>query len=166
VEVTFTAFPTLTVGASYTATLNIKTGDPVNPRIAVPVTMHVVEPAYGVEVSADQTGAGTPGSVVTYTVTVTNTSNFSVDSFNVTLGTHAYSTTVSTDVVGPLAMGESATFVVTVLIPDTALAGDHDSVQITVTSVGDPTKTAILNVTTNVYVTILNVYLPVMTRIP
>jgi hypothetical protein len=171
VDVTFTAFPTLTIGASYTATLNVKSNDPMHGRLAVPVTMNVVEPVYGVQVSADQTGSGEPGTVVTYTVTVTNTSNFAVDSFNVTLGTHAYTTTVSTAVVGPLAMGASATFVVTVHIPTTALDGDHDTVQITVTSVHDATKTALVTVTTNVFVVIIPptnipVYLPLMSRQP
>jgi len=59
-------------------------------------------------------------------------------------------------------MGGTATFVVTVVIPEDALDGAHDTVQITVTSVGDPTKTAITNVTTNVYVSIVNVYLPLV----
>jgi hypothetical protein len=130
--------------------------------------MNVVEPAYGVEVSADQVGSGEPGGVVTYTVTVTNTSNFAADSFNVTLGSHAYTTTLSTALVGPVPMGGTATFVVTVVIPDDALDGDSDTVQITVTSVGDPTKSAITNVTTNVVVvppSILPVYLPLIWKV-
>jgi hypothetical protein len=170
VDVTFTAFPTMTVGGVYTASLILNNDDPQNPEIAVPVTMNVVAPVYGVEVSADQVGSGEPGDVLTYTVTVTNTSNFATDSFTVTLGTYVYTTTLSTGVVGPLAMGESATFVVTVLIPEGALDGEHDTVQITVTSVGDPTKTAIVNVTTNVYVVIIPptnfpVYLPLIWKV-
>jgi Kelch motif len=168
VDVTFTAFPTMTVGGVYTASLNIKSDDPVNSKLVVPVTMNVVEPVYGVEVSADQTGSGEPGGVVTYTVTVTNTSNFAADTFTVTLGTHAYTTTVGTAVVGPVAMGESATFVVTVTIPADALDGDHDAVQITVTSAGDPTKTATTTVTTNVVIpppTNFPVYLPLIWKV-
>jgi hypothetical protein len=166
VDVTFTAFPTLTVGSSYTATLNIKTGDPVNPKVSVPVTMNVVDPAYGLEVQADLVGSGKPGDTVTYVVTVTNTSNFSADSFTVALGSYVYTTTLSSNLVGPLAMGESATFEVTVVIPLDAADGDHDTVQCTIASVGDPTQFVIASMTTNVFVPILNVYLPVMTRIP
>ena len=164
VDVTFTAFPTMTVGGVYTASLLIASNDPVNDEIRIPVTMTVVAPVYGVEVSGDQVGVGERGDVVTYTVTITNTSNFSTDSFTVTLGTHVYTTSLSTAVVGPLAMGESATFVVAVVIPESAMGGDHDTVQITVTSAGDPTKTAITNVTTNVFVPNFKIYLPLVVK--
>jgi uncharacterized repeat protein (TIGR01451 family) len=170
VDVTFTTFPlTMTVGDVFTASLLIVSNDPVNGEIEVPVTMHVIAPVYGVEVSGDQTGSGEPGDVITYTVTVTNTSNFATDSFTVTLSGNAYVTSVSTNVVGPLAMGESATFVVTVTIPDDALDGEHDTVQITVTSVGDPDQTGIVNLTTNVFVLVqppMLVYLPLIWKAP
>ena len=107
----------------------------------------------------------------TYTVMITNTSNFASDSFNVTLGAHVYVTGLgasgeTTIVVGPLAMGESATFAVTVHISADALDGDHDTAQIIVTSAGDPNETALTNLTTNVFVPIFNVYLPLIWRAP
>jgi hypothetical protein len=109
--------------------------------------------------------------VYTYTVMITNTSNFASDSFNVTLGAHVYVTGLgasgeTTIVVGPLAMGESATFQVMVHVPADALDGDHDTVQIIVTSAGDPNETALTNLTTNVFVPIFNVYLPLIWRAP
>jgi Kelch motif len=175
VDVTFTAFPTMTVGGVYTASLIVNSDDPFNPRIVVHVTMTVVAPVYSLEVSADQVGSGEPGEIVTYTVTITNTSVFPSDSFTATLGASAYDTGLGAGedpwiIVGPLAPGESAAFVVTVHIPAEALDGDHDTVQITVASIGDPTKTVITNVTTNVYVVIVPptnypVYLPLIWKL-
>jgi uncharacterized membrane protein len=165
----------MTVGGVYTASLIVKSDDPINPRIVVPVTMTVVAPIYSLEVSADQAGSGEPGEVVTYTVTVTNTSVYPSDSFTVTLGASAYGTGLGAGedpmiLIGPLSPGESANFVVTVHIPTDALDGDHDTVQITVTSVGDPTRTVITNVTTNVYVVIIPptnnpIYLPLIWKL-
>lgn len=167
VDVTFTTFPlTMTVGDVYTASLIVNSDDPVNPKVVVPVRMNVIEPVYGVEVSADQVGLGEPGDVVSYTVTVINLSNFSTDSFNVTLGTHTFETVVDPVIVGPLAMGGSATFEVTVTIPEDAQNGGHDTVQITVTSVGDTTKFDMVSVTTNVYKTFYIINLPLLWRAP
>jgi len=170
VDVTFTAFPTMTVGSVYTASLILRSDDPLNPRAVISVTMNVVEPAYGVEVSADQVGSGRPGEVVTYTVMITNTSNFTADSFTVTLGAYLYDTGLGVGeepliVVGPVAMGESATFLVTVRIPQAALDGDHDTVQITVASAGYPTKTAITNITTNVFLPVFINYFPLIAKV-
>jgi hypothetical protein len=92
VDVTFTAYPTMTVGDVYTASLLVKTSDSIHDEIVIPVTMNVVARAYSVDVSPDQVGSGEPEDVVTYNVTITNTSNFSTDSFNVTLGTYTFDT--------------------------------------------------------------------------
>jgi hypothetical protein len=46
VDVGVSAWPTATSGTVYTATLAVLTGDAMNPRIDVPVTMSVVLPAY------------------------------------------------------------------------------------------------------------------------
>ena len=139
------------------------------PKLSVPVTMNVVEPMYGMIVSTDQEGDCPPDLSITYTVMVTNTSNFSTDSFTITVGTANYTTTVSTDMLGPLDMGESATFQVVVFVPAEAQEGDHDTAEIMVYSVGDPTEMAMTHITTNVIVippTMYYIYLPVTTRIP
>jgi len=63
----------MTVGGIYTGSLNIRSNDSVNPVIVVPVTMNVIAPVFGVEISADQVAVVNPADVLTYTVTVTNT---------------------------------------------------------------------------------------------
>jgi secreted trypsin-like serine protease len=68
--------------------------------------------------------------------------------------------------VGPLAMGATATFVVTVHIPRFAQNGESDTVQITITSIGDPTKKAITSVTTNIHVSTYYIYLPLVRKGP
>ncbi len=170
-DITFTTFPTMTVGEVYTTTLEIWNNDPVISLWAfyIPVTMTVVTPTYGVAVSADQTGSGKPGEVVTYTVSVTNLSNGPTDSFTVTMGAHVYATGLGegedpTIVVGPLAVGASATFVVTMHIPGEAAYGDQDTVVITITSASDPTRTATVSVTTNVHLP--RVFLPAVWKTP
>jgi uncharacterized membrane protein len=157
------------VGTAYTATLVVKSDDPMHPKVMVPVTMNVVEPVYGMEVSADQEGDCPPGLAITYTVMVTNTSNFSTDSFTVTVYSAGYTTTVTTEMLGPLDMGESATFQVVVHVPAEAQEGDHDTAQVMVTSVGDPAEMAMVNITTNVIVIpppMYIIYMPVISRIP
>jgi uncharacterized repeat protein (TIGR01451 family) len=118
--------------------------------IEVPVTLHVVEPAYGVAISGDQSLTGLPGETVTYTVVITNASNGPTDSFTVTLGASAWTSTLSDDVVGPLGVGESAAVEVMVEIPADAMVGDTDVVQVTATSQGDPGESASADLTTGV----------------
>ncbi len=157
VEVTFTALPTMTVGGVYTATLLLSSDDPVNYTIEIPLTLTVLSPGYSLEVSADQVGRGEPGEVVTYTFTVTNNTPYVSDSYSISLGPSVYDTglgeaEIPVIVLGPVPAGGSATFVVTVHIPLSALDGDHDSVQITVTSLSDSAQAATIQVTTNVFV--------------
>jgi hypothetical protein len=52
----------------------------------------------------------------------------------------------TTIMVGPLAMGESATFLVMVHVPAEARDGDHDTAQIMVASVGGPTGPPTLSI--------------------
>jgi hypothetical protein len=95
-----TAFPTMTVGGVYRL-LSVKSDDPMI-RIGVPVTMNVVEPVYGAEVSGTRLAAVNPAM-----------GNLHRDGQHQQLlailhrnATHAYTTTVSTGVVGPVPMGE------------------------------------------------------------
>jgi hypothetical protein len=91
-------------------------------------TNSVVEP--GVAASAeDAAQSGVMGEVITYTVTVTNTGNYT-DSFTVELGPSAYDTSLETTLVEDLGPGDSATVEVYVTV-GSAL---DDSVDVTFVS--------------------------------
>lgn len=105
---------------------------------------------YGVWLSGDDAQAGIPGETVTYTLTVTNASSGFVDSFDVSLESFTYPTSVDPEVVGPLEAGDSADIYVMVEIPETSLPGEMDEVEVTVTSQGDSTKWARTTLTTSV----------------
>ena len=94
----------------------------------------------------NQAGEGYPGSQVAYTVWITNTGN-TVDSFDVT-ASGIWTTTPETDVVGPLAAGESTGLVITVSVPLEALPGNTDTAEITLASQGNPAQTAEASITT------------------
>jgi len=85
ITVTFTVTPEMPLG-DYFAELNVKTEDQVNPRVKLPVTLHVigeyVAPAFTVE-------AGTPvllGENMLFTLTVTDPGIPSVDEFTWNFG--------------------------------------------------------------------------------
>jgi uncharacterized membrane protein len=105
---------------------------------------------YGVWLSGDEAQSGIPGETVTYTLTVTNISSGFVDSFDVSLESFVYPTSVDPEVVGPLEAGDSADIYVMVEIPETSLPGEMDEVEVTVTSQGDSTKWARATLTTSV----------------
>jgi hypothetical protein len=162
IDVTFDAM-TLTAG-SYNATLVIDTGDPMNPSIAVPVTMNIVgEAAYGVEVSPDQALEGNAGDTVEFTVVVTNTGNVS-DVFTLELGAHDYDATLSATSI-TLAAGASGTFTVSVVLPAGGIPSS-DVIPVIVTSTGDDTVTATTNLTASIIQTIYNLFLPIISKLP
>ncbi len=132
----------------YTTTLNLNSNDPVRSTITVPVTLTVVERLYGVTVSGDMSGEDIPGEVVTYTMSLTNASEGLVDSFNISLGGHAWQTTAIPPMVGSLASGGTAQVKLRVQIPASALPGEHQPVLVSAVSQGDPTRSASLTVTT------------------
>ncbi len=148
VDVTFTAFPTMTVGSVFTASLAIETDDPMFPKINVPVTMTVVSPRYGLAISPDNSLTGAPGETVTYDVVITNESNGPPDSFSLSLSASQWMTVLDVEQVGPLAPGESATVHVSVTVPLDVVLPDHDTVQVTATSQGDPAVSATASLTT------------------
>jgi len=65
------------------------------------------------------------------------------------LGAHGWTSNLNNFILGPLAQGESAQFEVSVHIPTNATGGEFDSLVVTTTSQGDPSKidTAILTTT-------------------
>jgi len=109
-------------------------------------------------VSASQSGR--PGELVTYTLTVTNTSN-TADTFTVTVSGNTWPTSAPATV-GPVAAGASATFQVVVTIPTGVTGADTDTATVTVTSQTDNSKTAQATLTTRRV--IYRFYLPLVTR--
>jgi uncharacterized repeat protein (TIGR01451 family) len=105
---------------------------------------------YGVDLSPGMSLQGQPGDTITYTVSITNTSNAPSDTFTVTLGTSTFTATLSAAVVGPLDMGQAGTVDVAVAIPPGAPSGESDSVILTATSMGDPSKSDSTSLTTTV----------------
>ncbi len=96
---------------------------------------------YGVSVTpttAVQRGA--PGQAVSTTFHITNTGT-TTDSFTVTL-TGARWQTTAPGAIGPLLAGATLSFPVTVTIPTETLYGMADVVTVTVTSAGDPSRSA------------------------
>lgn len=112
-------------------------------------TTATVEPPveFGVELSATTTAqSGYVGTMVVYTVDITNTGN-GADTFNVALAGHTWATTVAPANVS-LQAGESAQLTVTVQIPLSAAHGAENTVTVTATSVGDPATSDSVQLTT------------------
>jgi len=106
-------------------------------------------PTYGVALTPGTAGqSGLASTSVTYTLNVTNTGNAS-DTFTVTLSGNAFTTTAPATV-GPLAAGASTALNVVVTIPAGAAGGASDTVNVKVTSQGDPSKFAPAALTTTV----------------
>lgn len=155
----------ITQTGTYSGQLTLKTDDPVNGKIIIPVVMHVVAPAYGVDVSGPQEVTAGPGDVITFTVNVTNTGNGPMDTYTLTItGTYA---AVAPIEVGPLAMGETAEVQVVVTVPSGAADGDVGTVVLTATSQGDDTVSDSTTLTVNVEVVIteIKLFLPVVFKI-
>ncbi len=89
--------------------------------------------------------SGMPGTVVSYTLTVTNTGNIT-DVFSFTASGDKWTVVLPSPVT--LDMGESADVMVTVEIPSDAAAGANDVVTITATSTGDAGVSASSTLTT------------------
>jgi uncharacterized repeat protein (TIGR01451 family) len=149
IDVTFDAsVPAIDQPGVYFAQLKFKQNTPY--LVAnIPVTMTVLPLEYGVAISPDMALHAVPGETVTYTVQVTNISEGPPDSFHLVLSTSAWPANLDQAVVGPLAQGEAAFVHVAVQIPDSVVPGESDSLLVTATSQGDPTKfdTALLTTT-------------------
>lgn len=138
-----------------------------------------VLPVYGVDVEQALTQAAVPASTAAFPVSVQNLGNDD-DSFTLAVsdpagGTFACSsvaiyadadgngtpdnfTNLSGANVGPIGPGLVAAFVATCQVPGTATAGDTNTIQVTATSVADPSQTDsvldVVNVTSNAVVVI------------
>jgi hypothetical protein len=114
------------------------------PPTAVFFTVQAPFRQVGVSPGASRT-QGLRGQLIAYSVGVTNQGNVA-DSFKVS--TSANWPFWSQDSVGPLAAGQSTTFLVTVLVPEDAPLWSTDTTRVHITSVGDPQKTATASIVT------------------
>jgi hypothetical protein len=122
--------------------------DPSDPSFARCLTLSY-QVTHGVELApptAEQSAA--PGTTVTFTLQVTNTSN-AMDTFDVSVAGNTWTTTAPATV-GPLAWGGSTTFDVAVDVPSDAVGGASDTAIVTVTSQGDSTESATASLTAKV----------------
>lgn len=145
VEVTFDA--TGLQPDTYTTTLFITSNDPLQPLLTVPVTMTVVEQQAGVEITPSEAAqSGSPGEMVTYTLTLTNLGN-AADSFTLEVSS-TWTATLSADSTGALEPGRTFTFTLMVSIPPEAEDLAYDMALLTATSANDPGVTAEAQATT------------------
>lgn len=100
---------------------------------------------------SNQSGSGALGTTVDYPVQLYNWTLIT-DTYSLTLGTHAWKTTLSPNPIGPLPLGSFQTFTVTVTVLPEANWYDIDTVVITATSQSEPNKYfASAQVTTRAY---------------
>ncbi|MBK8434169.1 MAG: hypothetical protein IPL28_24050 [Chloroflexi bacterium] len=98
----------------------------------------LVDPVYGVDMSADDTQAGNAGTTVSYEVAITNTGN--VASFALTVNNNSWNTT-GVPAAPAIAAGETVTFTVNVEVPANATQFESDEVILHATSIGDGSAT-------------------------
>jgi len=116
--------------------------------------------ATGVAVSSDQSDSAFVGEVVTYTVMVTNTGEFT-DTFTLSASGNAWMTDLSTNEL-ILGVGQSGNVLVSVMVPLSATDGEDDDATITATSQLDNLATASLLLVTTAKEYFI--YLPVISK--
>ena len=138
VAVTVTSYLTdpLPLG-TYTATLLVSGNDPVKGSENVPVIMHIIEELARPLLSADTYGCGLPGTTVTHTFILTNTGP-TAGSFDIAVEYASWPATPSVSSIGPLDVGESATFQVYVDIPPLEAVLGSDLFTVTATYQNPP----------------------------
>jgi uncharacterized membrane protein len=121
-------------GESYVATVQITSqGDNTMTRsLELTATANNV---FSVAVDPDTSVKTTPGSAVTYTLSVANRGNVA-DTYGVAVSGNQWTTTLSRNSV-PVARGATETLTVTVTVPPNQIAGATDTATITVTSQGN-----------------------------
>jgi hypothetical protein len=125
----FTLTATSVTSATVSATATGTTNAAVNPDITA---------------TPDETTlSGLPGDVLTYTITVENTGDYT-DTFAVSLSGHTWATSLSTSSVGPLAVGESAEVEVYVVVGSEE---SQDTATVTFTSDLDSSVSATVDLT-------------------
>jgi hypothetical protein len=158
-KITITA-PTTDAAQSTTLTVTATSTNPSRTKsinIALILNVTTPTPQYGVELpSTIAPGSTKPGWVANYTISVKNTGNAN-DSFllsntppngwSVEFRDSTDSTVITNT--GNIATGQSVNVILKITVPSTVSSGDYP-ITITATSVGNPSKSAILSITTNV----------------
>jgi hypothetical protein len=113
---------------------------------------------YSVNLSPDDTAAGTAGTAVSYTLTISNSGDMT-DTFSLASAGNSWTTLLSTPTI-TLTSGTNGHFTVSVSIPVDALATEADTVTITATSQGDGSKNDTAVLTTESTGLLARIYLP------
>jgi hypothetical protein len=133
------------VPGQYQASLAVQNDTPYG-VLSVPVTMTVVYRYNLALAPLADTLVGDANQTVTHTLTVTNT-GVEADLFHIALSGDSWPTQAPLQV-GPLAPGASAAIPVAVRLPPTVSCASRDTVTISVTSQGDPRRSAQAALTT------------------
>ncbi len=121
----------------YTATLCLASNDAITPIIPIPITMTVVPFVYAVDLQPDTSAqSGDTGSLVDYTLQLTNNGNYT-DTFELGFSGNTWDVTLPVTTTA-LGSGETTDIHVEVNVPPEALGGDIDIVTVTVASLADP----------------------------
>jgi hypothetical protein len=162
INVTFDAsVPEVIYYGSYKAILSVKTDDPINPKVSIPVTMTVIAPSYGVALTPETNAlSASSGDTVTYTLHVTNTGNLP-NTFTIAYSGNGWDVDLPVEVV-TLDAGESTDVIVHVMIPAGTLPGSHDDVNITITGAGGANAWAALTTSAKGY----QIFLPIIVTAP
>jgi uncharacterized membrane protein len=126
-----------------------------------------VPAAYDVSITpGTDAKSGAPGTVVQYTLQVTNEGNVP-DTFSLAAVGNTWTVALSANTTGELQPGQSFQLTVSVLIPAGAANNASDTVTVTATSAGDPTKSASAVLTTTAVVVVpptFTIYLPFIAK--
>ena len=120
------------------ATVSVQSlNDPATADSAIDTTI-VQLPDNGALLEPDNSGAGDPGEIITYTHTLTNVSGATQTFLLQVQSSWDWPVSVTPDRVDNLANGAAQMIVVTVTIPDTAVPGTEEFTSVTAVATGSP----------------------------